>query len=38
MAEVIENEDGDQEEDVSKTGDRQTLYDLTLLDLSLIHI
>ena len=32
MAEVIENEDGDQEEDVSETGDRQTLYDLSLLD------
>ena len=32
MAEVIENEDGDQKEDVSETGDRQILHDLTLLD------
>ena len=32
MAEVIENEDGDQEKDISETGDRQILHDLTLLD------
>ena len=32
MAEIIEKKDGDQEEDVSETDDRQTLDDLTLLD------